>query len=655
MLLNFRNAMVVSLLVSQSLFQSAAALPGSETVQEGVPAQDQREFCAESIAVPFTSVGDAGALRLTAGRNFCLDTENLDSPFGPAVPLASIEASDGREVVFVREPVNSFFGVFYRDQEADWRRIDLDFTQRSKLHFEHAFVHLDRFFFLAYNVELSVPSGRRLSGLTEGIGLFEVSVTGDQIKVVQVPDANWSAGLEAAVFHVNLDSRTIICAALDCQELRTVRAALQLRPVTLNLPSGSAHRIAELSGSGDAVFAMIQREYDDRVHGWPKPNEPVFYTCELLSANECTPHLSGGTPWNLQVNDGTALYKVARTKQEYADLLAFDLHRLRQTGVATFMENNLEGRIAWSSVYYLNGLISLAADEPGLGTPFNNLAGEAKRRVAIELSYWCDALDQQYPGFQSKRYALDREPLLSALHIGRIVRVIMRAENLLQTGPASNRFSELLELIRPGTETLEYISRKDPGRTELRIHRYAPFWADGTNAPWNYQSGWIDGVVALDDTETGKLYSPILADMLSQFILDEDLLSLPDVWNYTGGDTFSGWTLDQQISSNTPAWSGDKTNTQTAHISYRTMDVMALLSADRAGYYLLPARLKEHLFSLVDRGRVWPFAMEEAHRHGHRLTMDPSSAQLFARSVHPYDLQSQVWVIPILAEREFPE
>jgi hypothetical protein len=143
--------------------------------------------------------------------------------------------------------------------------------------------------------------------------------------------------------------------------------------------------------------------------------------------------------------------------------------------------------------------------------------------------------------------------------------------------------------------------------------------------------------------------------MLSQFILDQNLLSLPDDWNYSGGDIFSGWTLDQKVSSNTPAWNGDKTNTQTAHISYRTMDAMALMSADRAGYFSLPDHLKQHLFSLIDRGRVWPFAMEEAHRHGHRLAMDQTTAQLYARTVHPYDLQSQVWVIPILAERESAE
>ncbi len=655
MLLTFRKAIAASLLMSQSLSFGATALPSVETLQQGLFAPDQVNSCAESLIVPFTSFGDSGALRVTVRRTFCLDAENADAPFGHAVPLASLESSDGREVVFVREPVNSFLGIYYKDRTADWRETDLDFTQRSKLHFEHAFLHAGRFFFLAYNVELSVPSGRRLSGLTEGLGLFEVVVTDDQIKVVQVSDANWSAGLEAAIFHVNLNSKTLICASLDCQELRTVRDTLQLRPVALSLPSGSAHRIAELSGSGDTAFAMIQREYDDRLHGWPMPSTPVFYICELFSAKECVPHLSGGTPWKLQVKGGNAQYEVARTKNEYAALLGFDLHRLRQTGVATLMENNLEGRIAWSSVYYLNGLISLAADEPNLGNSFKNLADEAGVRISIELSYWSDALGQEYPGFKSKRYSLDREPLLSVLHIARIARVVARAENLLHNGLRGKSFPKLLELIRPGTETLEYISQKEAGRTELRYHRYAPFWADGTNAPWNYQSAWIDGVVALDDSETRKIYSPIAAEMLSQFILDQNLLSLPDDWNYSGGDIFSGWTLDQKVSSNTPAWNGDKTNTQTAHISYRTMDAMALMSADRAGYFSLPDHLKQHLFSLIDRGRVWPFAMEEAHRHGHRLAMDQTTAQLYARTVHPYDLQSQVWVIPILAERESAE
>ncbi|HAY06992.1 MAG TPA: hypothetical protein DCY26_10100 [Hyphomonas sp.] len=561
-----------------------------------------------------------------------------------------LESADGRRVTFVREPVNSFLNLFTKIGDADWREVKLDFTQRSKLHFEHAFVHDGRFFFLAYNVELSVPAGRRLSGLREGLDLFEVLFAENETSIAALPDARWSAGLEAAVFHTTLNDRTVVCAALDCQEMRTSDGSINLEPIPLILPDGSSHRIAELSGSDDAAFVLVQREHDDRLHGWPRAGDPTFYVCELKPTTNCVPHLSQGTPWNLEVIDGKARYQIARSAEEYASLLSFDLRRLRQTGVATMMENNLEGRVAWSSVYYLNGMISLAADEPNLGAPFMLIADDARIRLSLELGYWGDALKQSYPGFQSKRYAMDREPLLSVLHLGRIVRVLERADSLLQIGPAQEMRARLVEIIRPSAETLEYISRQDGGRTELRIHKYSPFWADGTNVPWNYQSGWIDGLAALDEEEIGEAYALIVSEMLSQFISDEKLLSMPDDWNYSGGDTFIGWAPNQLISSNTPSWKGDRTNTQTAHISYRTMDVMALLSADRVGYSFLPAELKSHLLTLIDRGRVWPFAMEEARRHDHVLALEKDGAQLFARTVHPYDLQSQVWAISVLID-----
>ncbi|MDP3458130.1 MAG: hypothetical protein Q8S09_02545, partial [Hyphomonas sp.] len=607
--------------------------------------------CETSAVVPFTLLGSAGPVRMTPSKTFCL-SETGPSVFGHAVPLASLRLADGRRIIFVREPTNSFLGIYLQDIESNWQKIQLDYTKRSKLHFEHAFLHDDRAFFLAYNVELSIPSGRRLQSLSEGLDLYEIQFSGDEVRTEQVPEASWSAGLESAVFHVNLDHRTLICAALDCNEMQIANGTVKLTPIHMALPQGSAHRIVEFIGSGDRAYMLIQREYDDRLHGWPTPDAQVFHLCTVEISLECTPLNTNGTPWNLTIKNNEASYQIARNAEDYADLLAFDLHRLRQSGVANFMENNIEGRIAWSAVYYLNGIATLAGDESGLGEHFVKLSENARLRLKGELSFWGDALERRYPGFQAKRYSIDREPLLSVLHLGRIVRVIARSSDLSDVKPKQATNTRLVSIMHPGADTLEYVSRPSSGRTELRIHQYAAFWADGTNAPWNYQSGWIDGLAALDDRNLNLTYKDAVREMLAQFIADERLLSLPDDWNYASGDTFNGWDLDKSVSSNTPSWVGDRTNTQTAHISYRTMDVMALLSADRIGLSPLSPDLKKHLFSLIDRGRVWPFAMEEAKKHGHRLRLTRNAAQLFARTVHPYDLQSQVWVIPILVEEE---
>lgn len=605
--------------------------------------------CDGASAVPFTSLGSAGQVFMAPSRISCLP-ETGPSFSEPGVPIASLDLADGRRIVFVREAVNSFLGIHIQNQQTGWSQIPLDYTQRSKLHFEHAFVHDERAFFLVYNVGLSIPSGRRLQGLSEGLDLFEIKLDAESARLEQIPEASWSAGLEAAVFHVSLNNRTVICAALDCQEMRVSNGDVELTDIDMPLPKETSHRIVELSGEGDQAFLLLQREYDDRLHGLPSKDVPVFELCAITHTLTCAALEASGTPWNLTVENGKASLKFAQSGEDYAALLAFDLNRLRQTGVANLMENNIEGRIAWSAVYYLNGLATIAGDESGLGTPFSGIAEQARLRLGIEIGFWGDALDLDYPGFQAKRYSIDREPLLSVLHIARIVRVLQRAALLADVHLDQARRDKLLEFMRPGDETLEYVSSVPGGRTELRLRKYAAFWADGTNAPWNYQSGWIDGLAALNDEGLNQDYGEAVRAMLAQFIADESLLSFPDDWKYASGDTFNGWDASSGISSNTPSWAGDRMNTQVAHVSYRTMDVMALLSADRVGLSKIPPDVKSHLFSLIDQGRVWPFAMEEAHRHGYSLGMDRHTAKLFARTVHPYDLQSQVWVIPVLIE-----
>src|SRR5690606_36557663 len=112
--------------------------------------------------------------------------------------------------------------------------------------------------------------------------------------------------------------------------------------------------------------------------------------------------------------------------QELRDLFLYEKSRMRNGGLIDFGDNNLEGRVAWNQVYYLHGLLSVA--HGGLAFSSDELNDYARRRVIAEVDLIARLSETDQPGFRVKRYSLDREPLLFALHIGRIAEVLSRAD-----------------------------------------------------------------------------------------------------------------------------------------------------------------------------------------------------------------------------------
>lgn len=500
---------------------------------------------------------------------------------------------------------------------------------------QHAFDFDGKKYVVIYNTAENVPSGRKLIRGTEENDVYEIEQRGTEVSlnlVTQLP-----LGIDVTILTAPAAKGMAVCGQTACVHLS------EAGPKPIQMPAG---QLVELASDDQALFGLFQKEYDDYKDSPPPADVSIFSVCRLspTEAPTCTDVEASEIPYKLTVTSGSAGYKLAKSNSDLDDLLRYDLSRIRD-GLANLFEPNLEARIAWGNVYYINGLTTLVLGKAGSTFLSEKTLKDLKARLGVEIDALRHRVAESYPGLLVKRYSVNREPLSFLLHIARTARTIARASEAVGAGIADEALKPLLGELRSASQTLEYVSEKN-GQFELRYRKGAPFWADGSNVPWNYQSAWIEAL-----GYTGLLSDPrlktIATSMIEQFKASEKLSELPAKWNYVAGDMQSGWDEGSSLSSNTPAWAGQKSMTQTAHVSYRVMDAMALLAADKAGIPLEP-RLKEHFADLVVKGYLYPFALESMDR---KVAIPRSIARHYARAIVPWNLQNQVWALDALATR----
>ena len=512
-------------------------------------------------------------------------------------------------------------------------------------------------FLVAYDVAANSPSGRRITSASEGLDVYEIG-TGEKAELKRIAHALPLGGIDQTLFDVGVADAHVVCSQSGCAALRADAAGGGPRIEVLpGLPADAKRRqLIELAGDGSAAWGLYQGDYDDRLAAPPVATEPHFSVCSIGATPACRDLPATDIPFGLSVRKGEPHWETARTRQDLVRMLERDLARNRGTGIANFAENNLEGRIAWSAVYHLNGLVTLATDRAGLGSllPAAELArlkDKATARLCFELTHHRTWAASRYPWYWTKRYSLDREPLASVLHLARIGRLLSRAQAVVGADAVAAPLAEATaELVAP-SRAFEVIRDGANGRrAELRFGKYMPFWADGLNAPWNYQSGWIEGLVTTGALSRNKAVRAAAERMIAHFVADEGLSSRPRSWRYSAGDVFNGWSAEQGLSANTPSWAGDRTNTTAAHISYRSMDAMALLAAGRAGFPAVPADAVAYIGGLVEQGALYPFVAEELVLAGAVPRLPPALARWYARSALPWQVQNQIWAIAALAQ-----
>jgi hypothetical protein len=449
------------------------------------------------------------------------------------------------------------------------------------------------------------------------------------------------------------------CSDRTCYGVRSDSGATELTSTDL----GEHIRILELAATGDDLALLCQDMREPALaRGVAYPDVNPFIIVELRSAKRTTFDDPAIVPYKLRCEDGGLTYSTLDGPQDLAELLLLDLRQADSSGVMKLGCNNEEGRVPWAQVYYLNGMLDFLRDwgEPAdqaLAAALAPLRDSIRRRLDLEMWLIDRLLDDGEPGMSSRRYSYDRIPAVYAVQTGRTLRLFERyLSELPDSLPLRNyaSFKSAIRGLRGHIETMVLSPDGDdwvqPGNYFLRWPRGSEFPFDGLPLPFNHQNDWAagatyDGDAALRDMPVGRAAHDVV-----ELLLDiECFRRQPPAnyqWHYWWGKAREGWSPAENVSLHTPEYPGDQSM---AHISYRSIDAMAILTVGRVYSDLATEDVVSYLRDAVEEGGVYPFVAEEFAPLGELPRISRGLALHYLRMDADWNLQNAFWAYRALA------
>lgn len=496
----------------------------------------------------------------------------------------------------------------------------------------------DYLYIFTYNVESNVPSGRSIKGVKEGIDLWRVAI--GSAEATLVASGLPLGGLEnTLVTREKSNEKNIdVCTIDRCLSIANNGTYSWW---ISGVPDG--HEFVELQFKNEDAYALI-RKSSDRKSG------NADYSRETYSVVMMHPPGSKKLPKNYSVEDnclpfrlswtwGKPTWNCAAKVNDLVEIFRHDMKRVPHNGIGDIGLNNSEGRIAWGLSYTLNSLINLNKTQTPILYSASDWAYEIQMlENALELVARQGTIDNY--GYSSKRYSTNRKQLLFALHLGRIAQLLSDAES---TGITTNEIREALSKIR-----IKLIQLSDTAEEPMQLGEYhtlryrkgIDFWADGSNVPFNYVSGYVHGLLASESIPGESIN---ISKQLLKPLTDIEMLENKDFWNYWWGLGRSGWKNSDKVSSNTPNYAGDNA---IAHITYRSMDAMAVLRLASISPSSIDPKIIINLRKLVSNGGLLPFVNQELSKlDGGMAELEMSVILRYGRSSQPWELYAQLFAL----------
>jgi hypothetical protein len=492
---------------------------------------------------------------------------------------------------------------------------------------------------LTYDARRNVPSGRNPGVLVDGVDVWRVRQQAP-LQAVSVAELLPLGGFDNLI-HVHQGPAALtLCAIRRCFDVNPGQV------VEWTLPELREHEFVDLVLDDDGGHALV-RLRDDPATGEVQASRFHHATTRITRLGADLTRLADDcVPLPPVVQGGTPRWRCAQSRAELAGLLRTDLQRMPHGGLIDYGASNLEGRMAWSQTYYLSGLLQLVGGRLPALAAASSLPGLGER-LRNELELMGRHAQLAPDTYAARRYSLHREPLLVALHLGRIGEVLALAANGPLDSQAAREARTLIHRQMMGLEgTLEQLGQASHAGqvfASLRLTRGADLWCDGAIVPYNYLSGYASGLMSLAPADAATVDRA--ATMLAPLLTLEGLASA-DRWLYWWSDGRFGWTAADGLSVTTPQYAG---YAGIAHMSYRSMDASAVTRLHGLRPDRVPAAVTDNLRRLVAKGLLLPSVNEEL---ASPVRLDPPVALRFARSAAPWELQSQVWALEqLVAER----
>lgn len=535
--------------------------------------------------------------------------------------------------------------VFFRNAGGRVERLNLSAGWRRDSYPMLIMSVQGRLFVVSYDVVRNVPSGRTLTVAQPGFDVYELTPETQGEPRLVAEGIDFEGGLDSVVYGRVQGEAITLCAEKKCADVK-----FDGKVKWWALDKLRDYEFVEVVFSTDSAYALVRRRWDDRLDGGLTADRAEFYLANLSPKKVSLEPLSiKGIPFALAINDSKPSWKEASSANDLGELLLYEFSRMHNDGLISFGDNNLEGRVDWNQVYYLNGLISLAQGELGISSP--ELIAYARQRVQAEVDLIARLAESDFPGYRVKRYSLNREPLLFSLHLGRVAELLARADRAgLGTPAVTSALASIKKELLSFEHTVEHpVTCQLAGVSVCKTLEYRqgyPFWADGVNVPFNYVSGYVGGLLAVTNDASSYDYA---VDLMQPLLKVEQFSDLPQKWRYWAFDGQSGWSYSTSKSLNTTDWAGKHTGLDIAHVSYRSMDATTLLRLYQRRPDVANTIQINHLRRLVSDGMLLPSVNEALYEAGVVAPLEPMVARRYSRSTQAWQIQSQVWALSDLA------
>ena len=354
-----------------------------------------------------------------------------------------------------------------------------------------------------------------------------------------------------------------------------------------------------------------------------------------------------GIPFGLHTAHGAVRLRFASSPRSLAAMLRFDLQRAN-AGWLEYGTDNVEGRIPWSQIYYLNGFLDfllLAGDRPSDWGAFTPVLADMRSRLDQEvptaLRHW------QQGRYATRAFTVDRSPALFAVQTSRLLLLADRYARELKGARRLPGHRSLRAAVPALTGHIEVLARRGqdprwlrPGTPYLMWPKGSAFSFDGVNAPYNHQNEWA---YALVRTGAGGRSSTVARSIVAHFvrlIAPGGRLPRDGTWDYAWGRAYDGWSKADGVSTNLPEYAGDHIQ---AVASFRSIDAMSALAVAPLLDPATRSRLRSSAARLVRKDKLYPFVNYELRRSGSDVRLPTAVARRYLRVSSPWELQSAAW------------
>jgi hypothetical protein len=403
---------------------------------------------------------------------------------------------------------------------------------------------------ICYFHEENVASGRKLSASET---LDYVLLNNETAQIIR-NESIIIGGIDSELIRVESDSKHIYCDEGKCIEV--ISGKTPHYEIIIALPN---RKIMEIVIVDNYRFGLLSFDGES------------YYIGEVSGGQVLSEKVINAS-YDLSYTRGELVATEVNNKTDLINSFIFDYERFDEVSGLTWGESNAEGRLAWAAFYYWGGfsyLTNVANVSIGL---------QIKQRLHQEVSLAFLEGTSIEKRILSKRYSLNRRPLLFMMHVGRML-TSLELINRYTSYNVSKYIEDLEELMISGDFIEEFDETRrlnDPDYFGENLHagwfyfnKGVDFWADGLPIPFNYVSA------ICTENHTSLLLEERCYESIS-YLEEEVVNAKGKKWRYWPGELANiGFSESSGVSINTPNWSGNKN--AIAHSSYLSMDAIALI------------------------------------------------------------------------------